>query len=161
MTLSGRRTTFAPAAVPLLGATAIQSAVVKTTARFDVPKDGDGAKINESVSLLGVAFARVRGISKVEYSTDGGGTWSAADLRAPLSNLPWVLWEASWTLGTNGAYVLKVRDGVGSTKSLHRQQAIRAVPPVITRSALTSPLSSGSTGIPMSPAHPPGSCVAE
>ena len=92
-----------------------RSALVKTTARFDVPKDGEIAKAGEAVRLFGVAFAGTRGISKVEYSTDGGRNWSAADLGAPLSSLTWVLWDANWTPRQEGAYVLQVRavDGIG------------------------------------------------
>ena len=93
-----------------------RSALVKTTARFDLPKDGDIAKAEEAVRLFGVAFAGTRGISKVEYSTDGGRNWSAADLGAPLSGLSWVLWNASWTPRRQGPYVLQVRavDGTGA-----------------------------------------------
>ena len=92
-----------------------RSAVVKTTARFDIPKDGAIAKAGEAVTLFGVAFAGARGISKVEYSTDGGRNWAAADLRAPLSSLTWVLWDAIWTPRQEGAYKLQVRavDGIG------------------------------------------------
>ena len=93
-------------------------ALVKTTARFDVPKDGDIAKAGEAVRLFGVAFAGTRGISKVEYSTDGGRTWSAAELGAPLSSLTWVLWDANWTPAQAGAHVLQVRavDGSGAAQ---------------------------------------------
>ena len=63
-----------------------------------------------------MAFAGTRGISKVEYSTDGGKNWSAAGLGAPLSTLTWVLWDASWIPRQAGAYVLQVRavDGTGA-----------------------------------------------
>ena len=93
-----------------------RTALVKTTARFDVPKDKAIAKAGEAVPLLGVAFAGARGISKVEYSTDGGRNWSAADLKAPLSSLTWVLWNANWTPRQEGASVLQVRavDGIGA-----------------------------------------------
>lgn len=95
-----------------------RGALVKTTARFDVPKDGDIAKAGEAVRLFGVAFAGTRGISKVEYSTDAGRNWSAADLRAPLSNLTWVLWDANWTPRQKGAYELQVRavDGIAASQ---------------------------------------------
>ena len=91
------------------------NAVIKTTARFDVPADGDIIKIGQ-VSLAGVAFAGTRGISNVEYSTDGGASWTAATFATPLSSLTWVLWSAAWMPSTEGAYVLKVRaiDGTGS-----------------------------------------------
>ncbi len=84
------------------------NAVVKTTARFDVPRDGDIVKLG-AVSLSGVAFAGNRGVSKVEYSTDGGRSWTAADLKPPLSSLTWVLWSAAWTPGSEGSYRLQVR----------------------------------------------------
>lgn len=91
------------------------NAVVKTTSRFDVPHDGDIVKIG-TIRLSGVAFAGTRGISKVEYSTDGGRSWTQADFKPPLSQLTWVLWTAHWTPASEGAYRLQVRatDGAGS-----------------------------------------------
>jgi DMSO/TMAO reductase YedYZ molybdopterin-dependent catalytic subunit len=91
------------------------NASIKTTSRFDAPADGDLIKIGP-VSLSGVAFAGTRGISSVEFSTDGGRSWTAATLATPLSSLTWVLWSATWTPSTEGAYVLKVRatDGAGA-----------------------------------------------
>ncbi len=93
------------------------NAVVKTTARFDVPRDGDIVKL-DTVSLSGVAFAGTRGVSKVEYSTDGGRSWTVADFKAPLSQLTWVLWSATWTPGGEGSYELRVRatDGSGTVQ---------------------------------------------
>jgi DMSO/TMAO reductase YedYZ molybdopterin-dependent catalytic subunit len=89
------------------------NAVVKTTARFDVPRDGDIVKLG-TVSLNGVAFAGTRGVTKVEYSTDGGKSWTVADFKAPLSQLTWVLWSAAWTPGVEGSYELQVRATDGS-----------------------------------------------
>jgi DMSO/TMAO reductase YedYZ molybdopterin-dependent catalytic subunit len=93
------------------------NAVVKTTARFDVPRDGAIVKLG-AITLSGVAFSGTRGISKVEYSTDGGRTWSAADFKPPLSPLTWVLWSAAWTPGSEGTYELRVRatDSSGVTQ---------------------------------------------
>jgi DMSO/TMAO reductase YedYZ molybdopterin-dependent catalytic subunit len=91
------------------------NAIVKTTARIDLPRDSAVVKLG-MVSLAGVAFAGTRGISKVEYSTDGGSSWSAAPFKPPLSNLTWVLWKADWTPAREGAYRLMVRatDGTGA-----------------------------------------------
>jgi len=85
-----------------------QNAVIKTTARFDVPRDGDIVKLG-GVQVAGVAFAGTRGISQVEYSTDGGRTWAAAPFNPPLSNYTWVIWQATWTPSSEGAYQLVVR----------------------------------------------------
>ena len=84
------------------------NAVIKTTARFDVPREGDIVRLG-TVSLAGVAFAGTRGIYKVEYSTNAGRTWSEASFRPALSALTWVLWQADWTPGAEGAYDLSVR----------------------------------------------------
>jgi DMSO/TMAO reductase YedYZ molybdopterin-dependent catalytic subunit len=84
------------------------NAIVKTTARFDVPGDGEIIKVGP-ITLAGVAFSGTRGISKVEYSTDGGRSWTEAPFKAPLSPLTWLLWQADWTPSAEGAYQLKVR----------------------------------------------------
>jgi len=91
------------------------NAVVKTTSRFDVPQDGEIIKVG-AIQVAGVAFAGLRGISKVEYSTDGGSSWSVANFDAPLSKLTWVIWRATWSPNSHGSYTLRVRatDAAGS-----------------------------------------------
>ena len=93
------------------------NAVVKTTSRFDVPRDGDTVKLGP-VDLFGVAFSGTRGIRGVECSTDGGHTWSPADFKPALSALTWVLWRASWSPSSEGAHTLQVRavDSVGAAQ---------------------------------------------
>ena len=51
----------------------------------------------QRVPVAGIAFAGDRGISKVEVSTDGGGTWKSANIKDPLSKYTWVLWAAGFT----------------------------------------------------------------
>jgi DMSO/TMAO reductase YedYZ molybdopterin-dependent catalytic subunit len=84
------------------------NAVVKTTARFDMPHEGDIVKLG-AIDLAGVAYAGTRGVTKVEYSTDRGSSWTAAVLSTPLSDLTWVLWKATWTPASEGSYTLLVR----------------------------------------------------
>ncbi|TMD70954.1 MAG: hypothetical protein E6I81_12495 [Chloroflexi bacterium] len=90
------------------------NAVVKTTARFDAPRDGDILKLG-SIEIGGVAFAGTRGITKVEYTTNDT-TWNEAPFDQPLSELTWVLWHATWTPSSEGAYRLRVRATDGSGK---------------------------------------------
>jgi hypothetical protein len=93
-------------------------AAVKTMARFDQPLQGALLKVG-AIDLSGIAFAGKRGISAVEYSADGGHSWTAATLRQPLSNLTWVIWTATWTPAAAGEYTLLVRarDGQGALQS--------------------------------------------
>lgn len=94
-----------------------RNALVKTTSRIDMPRDGDIFKLGD-VGLAGVAYAGARGINKVEVSTDGGATWNAAPFDPPLSPLTWVLWRMTWTPASEGAYRLVVRaiDGTGKVQ---------------------------------------------
>jgi DMSO/TMAO reductase YedYZ molybdopterin-dependent catalytic subunit len=94
------------------------TATVKTTSRIDAPEDGEIVKLG-TLEIGGVAFAGLRGISKVELSTDGGGTWVDAPFDPPLSNLTWVIWRTTWTPASEGAYRLMVRatDGSGTMQS--------------------------------------------
>ena len=93
------------------------NAIVKTTSRFDVPRDGDIVKV-AGVAISGVAYAGTRGIGKVEVSTDGGGSWTEAQRTAPLSQLTWVLWNLDWKPPKEGSYHLVVRasDGTGAVQ---------------------------------------------
>jgi DMSO/TMAO reductase YedYZ molybdopterin-dependent catalytic subunit len=94
------------------------NATVKTTSRFDQPRDGDILKAG-TFEIGGVAFAGTRGISKVEYSTDGGSTWTDAPFDPPLSELTWVVWRSTWSPSAEGAYRLVVRatDGTGALQT--------------------------------------------
>jgi DMSO/TMAO reductase YedYZ molybdopterin-dependent catalytic subunit len=95
-----------------------QQAVVRTTSRFDTPQDSAVLRLGQ-ITLAGVAFAGRRGVQAVEWSADGGRTWSPADLKPPLSPLTWVLWTASWTPFGEGVHTLQVRahDGGGDLQS--------------------------------------------
>lgn len=89
-------------------------AVVKTMSRLDTLPSPTTSGV-EPLLLGGVAFAGDRGIARVEYSVDGGRSWQAAQLQAPLGALTWVLWTAEWTPPAPGQYTIKVRatDGRG------------------------------------------------
>ena len=96
-----------------------REALVRTTARFDVPTDGSLLHASASNLLAGVAFAGVRGVRAVEWTSDGGRTWLPAQLDPPLSPLTWVRWHATWTPESEGGFSLMVRarDGTGQLQT--------------------------------------------
>jgi DMSO/TMAO reductase YedYZ molybdopterin-dependent catalytic subunit len=96
--------------------------LVHTTSRFDTPRDGEIVR-KGAVQLAGVAFAGTQGVQAVEWSADGGRTWSPADLQPPLSPLTWVLWTATWAPSGEGVATLLVRarDGSGRPQTSDQQ----------------------------------------
>jgi hypothetical protein len=97
-------------------------AMIKTTSIIYYPSDG--ATVNSSLPIAGVAFAGDRGISKVEVSTDGGNTWDTAQLKPPKSPYSWVLWAYQWTPTTTGTQTIVVRatDGTGQLQDSAQNQ---------------------------------------
>jgi DMSO/TMAO reductase YedYZ molybdopterin-dependent catalytic subunit len=83
-------------------------AVVKTMSRIDTLSSLATTGV-EPLVIGGVAFAGDRGITRVEYSVDGGQSWQAAPVKEPLGVLTWVLWLAEWTPPAPGQYTIKVR----------------------------------------------------
>ena len=68
-------------------------AIIDTESRIDVAGNTDGrARTGEDTWIAGIAWAGIRGISKVEVSTDGGATWAEAMLKDPVSPISWRLW---------------------------------------------------------------------
>ena len=99
------------------------SGEISTTAIIRVPKDS--SVTGPTVSIGGVAFAGVRGVSRVAVSTDGGTSWNAAVLKPPLSSTSWVLWEYAWNPSRTGKYTIVARayDGGGTL------QDVKSAPP--------------------------------
>lgn len=94
-------------------------AVVRTSSRIDVPLSGSLVRLGQPFVVSGIAFAGNRGIRRVEVSTDGGGTWQAAEVLPPLSELSRSPWRFSWTPTQEAEHTLVVRsvDGNGELQS--------------------------------------------
>ncbi|HYM38532.1 MAG TPA: molybdopterin-dependent oxidoreductase [Thermoplasmata archaeon] len=91
---------------------------IQTEALIATPPDG--SVVSGSPTVGGFAVSAAAGISKVEVSTDGGATWSAAQLRSPKDpHLTWVLWTFPWSPPSGGAYniVARAYDGNGVVQS--------------------------------------------
>ncbi|MDQ2662543.1 MAG: molybdopterin-dependent oxidoreductase [Candidatus Eremiobacteraeota bacterium] len=83
--------------------------VIPTQSRFDVPGPMDRLRSGAPVELKGIAFGGHRGISAVEVSTDGGRSWSPAQIAYPATLLRWALWTFPWRPKSTGSYQLVVR----------------------------------------------------
>jgi DMSO/TMAO reductase YedYZ molybdopterin-dependent catalytic subunit len=59
--------------------------------------------------LFGLAWAGNESVARVEVSTDGGLSWSEADLIGPRAAYSWTLWEYLWEVATPGRYQLLAR----------------------------------------------------
>jgi DMSO/TMAO reductase YedYZ molybdopterin-dependent catalytic subunit len=96
------------------------SAVVRTQSRIDTPRH---ARAGRPTWIAGVAWAGIRGIARVEVSTDGGRDWYAARLHAPLSRWAWTQWSYTWTPPRPGTYAVMCRatDQTGATQSARRR----------------------------------------
>ena len=83
------------------------------------------------VPIGGIAFAGVRGVSKVEVRVDNED-WQEAQLRSPLSGASWVIWRYDWRFDPgNHAFEVRCAEADG-------------VPQIEERN---SPRPSGATGI--------------
>ena len=80
------------------------TSVIDTVAVDMTMIDTDHRKL---VPIGGIAHAGARGISKVEVQVDGG-PWERAELRAPLSELTWVVWRYDWPY-QSGRHTFTVR----------------------------------------------------
>jgi len=92
------------------------SFIVPTRSRFDLPDPKTALRAGAPTLLKGIAFGGDRGVSRVEVSTDGGGSWQPARLDYPGTRLTWALWSLEWRPPAAGTYRLAVRavDGGGA-----------------------------------------------
>ena len=89
---------------------------VRTMTRIDLPAPSATVPPG-SQRVAGIAYAANRGISKVEYSADGGQSWATATLlEAQPGPDAWVRWEGSFQVGAGQTVQLVSRatDGQGA-----------------------------------------------
>jgi DMSO/TMAO reductase YedYZ molybdopterin-dependent catalytic subunit len=84
-------------------------AVIQLGARIDVPSDNASLRVNQPLSIAGVAFGGAKGVSAVDVSTDNGASWRRATLKQPLGAVTWTLWELPWTPTRADKYALVAR----------------------------------------------------
>ena len=84
-------------------------AVVNTNTRIDTPSRAVKWDGTSKIAVAGIAFAGARGIARVELSTDGGGTFTPAEIEPTLGQLTWVRWKLDWSPPTAGKFTLVAR----------------------------------------------------
>ena len=72
------------------------------------PSDGAKLKLGKQ-EIKGVAWAGEADITKVEISTDGGTSWSPAELGKDHAKYAWRLWSYAWKPAKSGDYVILSR----------------------------------------------------
>ncbi|MFC4553081.1 MULTISPECIES: molybdopterin-dependent oxidoreductase [Halorussus] len=96
------------------------------------------------VQVGGHAYAGTRGIRKVEVSTDGGDSWTEANLSEPLpgntaersstsgqtqsDNDVWRQWEHTYEASDSHEVVVRATDGTGTLQPKKRRQAFPSGP---------------------------------
>jgi len=96
-----------------------RQAIVKTMTRIDVPAPGAVLPPGEH-RIAGIAYAGDRGVTKVEFSPDGGESWEPAQLLEPAPDRDtWVRWEGRFTLPPSAKTTLMSRatDRTGALQS--------------------------------------------
>ena len=98
--------------------------VTGLTVKSLIAVPSDGAKIKPGKQeIKGVAWAGEADITKVEISTDGGSSWTPAELGKDHAKYAWRLWSYAWKPAKIGDYVSLSR----ATYSQGRVQSDAAV----------------------------------
>jgi DMSO/TMAO reductase YedYZ molybdopterin-dependent catalytic subunit len=95
--------------------------ITPTRSRIDVPDPWSSVslgKLDGPIEVKGIAYGSDRGISRVEFSSDGGKSWRDAEIYYSGGNLAWSLWKTEWMPDAAGDYMLVVRatDGEGGVQ---------------------------------------------
>ena len=95
--------------------------ITPTRSRIDVPDAWSSfslGKLNGPIEVKGIAYGSNRGISRVEFSSDGGKSWRDAEIYYSGANLAWSLWKTEWMPDVEGYQTLVVRatDGKGDVQ---------------------------------------------
>jgi DMSO/TMAO reductase YedYZ molybdopterin-dependent catalytic subunit len=107
--------------------------IIPTRSRIDQPENEASialAAAGAGIPMKGIAFGGDRGISRVEVSTDDGGTWADATIDYPGTKLTWALWSYDWRPAAAGDFKLVVRatDGDGNVQEFDPNRPFKSGP---------------------------------
>jgi sulfite oxidase len=89
------------------------------TVKSLITTPADTAKLKPGAQIIqGVAWAGEADVTKVEISTDGGSSWTLAQLGKDQARYAWRLWSFPWKPAKSGDYVILSRatDSQGRTQ---------------------------------------------
>src|SRR6266571_8684923 len=87
------------------------------------PAEGETVPANSSVRVYGAAWTSDGEITKVEVSSDGGATWTDANLLGKSKPNAWRLWEFNWQTPAapgNQTLIARATDSLGRTQPVLR-----------------------------------------
>ena len=92
------------------------------------PARGERVPAGKPYVCRGAAWAGERAIAKVEFSADGGQSWTEAELVDDPQPLVWTRWRFDWTPPQAGSYTLMSRatDSEGDTQPAEHDPLRRA-----------------------------------
>jgi DMSO/TMAO reductase YedYZ molybdopterin-dependent catalytic subunit len=85
----------------IVGPMAVKSEIIR-------PRPGDVLGVGTN-RVFGVAWAGDDTVARVEISTNGGNSWSSAELVGPTARYSWTLWEYLWETGETGPHTILAR----------------------------------------------------
>jgi DMSO/TMAO reductase YedYZ molybdopterin-dependent catalytic subunit len=105
--------------------------IIPTRSRIDQPDHESSVKAEVAragIIVRGVAFGGNRGISRVEVSSNDGGTWQEATINYPGTKLTWALWSYDWRPPGPDNYTLVVRatDGEGAVQEWDEKRPFKS-----------------------------------
>jgi len=87
------------------------------------PAEGETVPANSNVRVYGAAWTSDGEITKVELSTDGGATWTDANLLGESKSNAWRLWEFDWQTPAapeKQTLIARATDSLGRTQPVLR-----------------------------------------
>ena len=111
------------------GPTLVPVTEMQVKAQIARPGFADAVRAGETYQVRGAAWTSDAEITKVEISTDGGGTWHDTRLLGEPIRHAWRLWEYDWQVPTKtGKATLRARatDSEGRTQPTERDQDRRS-----------------------------------
>src|SRR5436190_1163883 len=98
-------------------------AEVQIKAEIAKPAEGETVPANSSVRVYGAAWTCDGEITKVEVSTNGGATWTDANLLGESKSNAWRLWEFNWQTPAapeKQTLIARATDSLGRTQPVQR-----------------------------------------